>query len=291
MNWKNLPPLASLRAFVAYADTRSVTAAGDVLNVSHAAISQQLRSLEAHLGLSLFDRSERTLKLTAEGETLARAALDGLNQIALTVEALTGANADRPLQLTTTPTLAAAWLLPRLPDFRERHPEVDIMIDPSAHVVSMDPGGIDLALRYGNGQWPGLDAELLVKSPIAVVAAPSLVGDVTSLTPEELQNFHWLQELGTSEATQWLAQFGLERASHRGITSLPGNMMMEAARQGQGVAIVARVFAEPDIAAGRLRLLFEDSLEKGYWIVTRPGVPRPPLAAFLRWLRREAAKT
>ncbi|MBV7396289.1 LysR family transcriptional regulator [Mameliella sediminis] len=291
MNWSNLPPLSALRAFCAYAETRSVNAAGAALNVSHAAISQQMRALEAHMGVALLDRRGRKLELTAEGETLARCLIEGFGTIALTVEALTGADASRPLQISVTPTFAAAWLMPRLPGFREIHPDINLMIDPSARVQPMEPGGFDMALRYGDGQWPGLDSELLIRSPIVVVAAPDLVGDRPVTSPADLRDYHWLQELGTNEATEWFAQHGVDRDAGRGYTALPGNHMLEAARAGQGVAIVAGVFVEPDIQAGRLRKLFEDKLEKGYHIVTRPGVPRPPLKAFLTWLRREAAKT
>ena len=140
MNWSTLPPLAALRAFSAYAQTRSVSQAGDLLNVSHAAISQQMRSLESHLGVALLDRSGRQLAFTPEGETLARTLTEAFGSISQTVDALTGADASRPLQISATPTFAAAWLMPRLSGFREKHPDVDMMIDPSAKVQPMEPG-------------------------------------------------------------------------------------------------------------------------------------------------------
>ncbi|SMX47467.1 LysR family transcriptional regulator [Maliponia aquimaris] len=291
MNWSALPPLSALRAFAAYAETRSVSSAGALLNVSHAAISQQMRALEGHLGLALLDRSGRQMALTPEGETLARTLAEAFGSIALTVEALTGADAARPLQISTTPTFAAAWLMPRLHGFRERHPEINLMIDPSAQVQALEPGGIDVALRYGDGHWPGLESELLVRSPIVVVAAPELVGTRQIASPADLRDEHWLQELGTSETTDWFKRHGVDRDAGRGYTALPGNLMMEAARAGQGFAICAGVFVEQDIQAGRLCKLFEDTRKSGYHIVTRPGVPRPPLKAFLTWLRREAAKS
>ncbi|WP_323770457.1 LysR substrate-binding domain-containing protein [Antarctobacter sp.] len=291
MNWSALPPLASLRAFAAYAQTRSVSSAGGALNVSHAAISQQMRALETHLGVALLDRSGRKLSLTPEGETLARSLTEAFGDIAQTVEALTGADASRPLQISVTPTFAAAWLMPRLTAFREAHPDINLMIDPTAKVQSLEPGGIDVALRYGDGTWPGLLAEPLIRSPIVVVAAPDLVGNRPITSPSDLRDYHWLQELGTNEATDWFAQNGVDRDAGRGFTAMPGNMMLEAARAGQGIAVVAGVFVEPDIRAGRLRKLFEDNKEKGYHIVTRPGIPRPPLKAFLSWLRREARKS
>lgn len=291
MDWSKLPPLSALRAFAAYAETRSVSSAGGVLNVSHAAISQQMRALESHMGLALLDRTGRKLALTAEGETLARSLVNSFSDIAHTVEALTGADASRPLQISVTPTFAASWLMPRLNAFREAYPEINMMIDPSAKVQALEPGGFDMALRYGDGPWSGLTSELLIRSPIVVVAAPTLVGDRKIESPSDLRDYHWLQELGTNEATDWFSRHGVDRDSGLGFTAMPGNMMLEAARAGQGIAIVAGVFVEADIHAGRLRKLFEDSKEKGYHIVTRPGPPRAPLKAFLSWLRRQARKS
>lgn len=288
MDWTALPPLAALRAFAAFADTGGVQAAGAALNVSHAAISQQIRNLESHLGLTLLDRSGRSARLTAEGQRLADVLLAGFGDIGRMVDEMTGRDADRPLMVSATPSFASGWLMPRLADFREAHPAVSLMIDPTAQVKSLEPGGIDVALRYGSGQWAGLDAELLVRSPIALVAATSLVGDRDYEDLTELRQFHWLQELGTNEATEWFARFGIDRDRSRGMSSLPGNLMIEAARQGQGIAITARVFVEEDIAAGRLRVLYEDNHKKGYYLVTRPGVMRAPLRQFVRWLRRQA---
>ncbi len=290
MDWTTLPSLSALRAFAAYAQSRSVAKAGAALNVSHAAISQHLRTLESDLGVALLDRSGRRMELTAEGETLARALLDGFGQIATTVEALTGADATRPLQISTTPTFASAWLMPRLSQFREKHPEISLTIDPSATVQTLEPGGIDVALRYGRGDWPGLEAELLVRSPIVVVAAPTLVGTREISSPADLREYHWLQELGTNEATDWFALHGVDRDAGHGYASLPGNLMLEAARAGQGIAITAGIFVAQDVEAGRLRILFEDTRKTGYFLVTRPGVLRPPLKAFTTWLRREARR-
>jgi LysR family glycine cleavage system transcriptional activator len=290
MDWTALPPLSALRAFAAYADRGSVAEAGRALNVSHAAISQQIRNLEAHMGVTLLDRHGRWMRLSAEGERLAAALIEGFGTMLQTTQELTGRDADRPLEISATPGFAAVWLMPRLPLFRARHPEISLTIDPSAALRTLEPGGLDVAIRYGNGDWPGLESTLLVLSPIVVVAATDLVGEREIASPADLRPFPWLQELGTNEATDWFAEHGVEQDRSRGMTGLPGNMMIEAARQGQGVAITARLFVEPDIRAGRLRLLFEDTRKKGYYLVTRPGVARPPLRHFVSWLRREAVK-
>ncbi|MBU2962565.1 LysR family transcriptional regulator [Citreicella sp. C3M06] len=289
MDWTAIPPLSALRAFAAYAEHRSVEQAGNALNVSHAAISQQIRNLETHLGFALLDRHGRRMTLTPDGERLAEALLDGFGGIARTLAEMTGRDAGRALEISATPGFAATWLMPRLPGFRERHPSLSLAIDPSSQLRSLQPGGLDVAIRYGDGNWPGLEAERLFLSPIVVVAAPALVPRPIT-DPAELRAYPWLQELGTSEATDWLAEYGVTPDTAHGMTGLPGNLMIEAARQGQGIAITARLFVEQDLVAGRLRLLFQDARQKGYWMVTRPGIPRPPLRHFVSWLRREAAK-
>ena len=290
MDWRDLPPLSALRAFAAFADMGSVVAAGDALGVSHAAISQQLRSLETHLDVVLLNREGRAMTLTAEGEQLANALHSGFGGMIDTIRLITGARDERPLHISTTPTFAASWLMPRLPKFRDLHPQVDLMLDPTPEVVGLSPDGIDLAIRYGAGHWPSLDAEMLLRSPMVVVAAPSLVGQGALPHVEDLTDMPWLEEFCTSEATRWLSQQGVKLKFGRGLTQVPGNLLLDGARDGQGVAVTVRAFVERDIAAGRLRVIeVEDKPEMGYHLVTRPGVMRPVLKDFIRWIRREGA--
>lgn len=288
--WRSLPPLSALRAFAAYVETRSVTEAGTALNVSHAAISQQLRALEAHLAVSLFDRSGRELALTAEGRLLAEAVTAGFGDIARVVELLTGADAGRPLQITTTPSFASGWLMPRLADFRARHPDIDLAIDPSGTVKPLGRDGFDIAIRYGSGAWPGAEAQLLVRSGVVLVASPALVGDRAYGDLSELAGFPWMQEFGTNEATALLERAGVAGGAQGGLTSLPGNMMIDAARDGLGIAVIARTFVEADVAAGRLRVLIEDETRKGYYLVLPKGEPRPLARAFAAWAMRQATQ-
>lgn len=288
MNWADLPPLTALRAFAAYADTGSMAAAGARLNVSHAAISQQIRTLEDHLGLSLIDRARGGGTLTAEGQVLADTALTGFGDIARLAAELTGRDAERPLHISTTPSFAAFWLMPRLAAFRQRHPDLSLMVDPSPALRPLTPGGIDIAIRYGNGTWAGLDADLLLPSSIAIVAAPALVGTADYASPADLADFHWLQEMGTNEATEYLRKHGAEVNKARGLTSMPGNLMIEAARAGQGIAVTARAFVQPELDQGRLRLLFEDDRKQGYFLVRRPCVMRAAARSLYTWLITEA---
>lgn len=287
MTWRDMPSLTSLKALDAFAVEGNVVKAGEVLNVSHAAISQQLKQLEAHLGVSLLDRSGRRLVLTDEGAQLARALRLGFGTITTAVEELMQVDAARPLHISCTSSFATVWLMPRLPDFRAKHPEIDLMLDPNPKLVPLEPGGVDIAIRHGDGSWPGVDVEPLVPSPMSVVAAPSLLKGRRSVTPDELAELPWLEEVGANEANAWLAANGARLASRGARIQLPGNLMFDGLRAGQGVAVTVRKFVEADLEAGRLVELFCDEIARGYFIVTRPGVLRPPLKAFVAWLRRQ----
>ena len=289
MNWRALPPLASLRAFAAYADSGSMTAAADALGVSHPAVSQHIRSLESQLGISLVERSGPKMRLTADGDALAHAALESFGSMIAVVEELTGKEDARPLHVSTTPSFASAWLTPRLASFRQVAPDVDIMINPTPINVALKPGGVDVAIRYGKPPWEGLDSEMLVHSPMVVVGAPALIEGIADRNIDALAALPWLEELGTSEGTSWLRSYGA-RAGRTGTSlQMPGNLLLDAARDGQGLAVTVRCFVENDLAAGRLVLLDQSTNDAtGYHLVVRPGVHRPPLKAFLKWIRRAA---
>ncbi|NIZ13229.1 LysR family transcriptional regulator [Phaeobacter sp. HF9A] len=287
MSWRDMPSLAALRAFAVFAETGHVQRAGALLNVSHAAISQQLRQLEAHMGLALLDRSGRSLRLTPEGEQLAQALTLGFGAIRSAVQDLTVRGAGQPLHVTCTPMFATHWLMPRLPVFRQAHPDVDLVIDPSGEVMQLVPGGIDIALRYGKGDWPGMETEMLLASPMVVVAAPGLLDGRSVTRPENLLDLPWLEEIGTNEASVWLKSRGVTEAVKAGRIKLPGNLLMDALRAGQGVAVSVQAFVAPDIAEGRLVQLFCEEKGRGYHIAHRPGVLRPGARHFVNWLRRE----
>ncbi len=289
MKWLDLPPLAAIRAFAAFAETGNVVAAGDTLGVSHAAVSQQLRALETHLGVSLLDRSGRAMKLTADGEILAQGCADGFTSIARAVALVTGAEASRPLHISPTPSFAAAWLMPRLAEFRSQHPEINIVLNPTVETVPLKPGGVDLSVRYGSGGWPGVEDSLLVPTGMVVVGAPALIAGRDFSTPEALSTFPWLEEVGTSESTRWLRARGVADGVRGGFVQVPGNLLLDGARDGQGLAVTVRAFVEADIRAGRLVVLQEENQPgMGYHLVTRPGIQRPPLRAFVKWIKKAA---
>lgn len=291
MDWRSLPSLAALRAFAAFGQAGSFQRAGEALNVSHAAIGQQVRALEERLGVALVSRTGRAMGLTQTGETLARDLDEAFRTIGRAVDEVSGADATRALQVTATPAFAVSWLMPRISAFRHEHPEVELMLNPSPKVVELAPGGIDVALRYGSGRWPGLEVQPLLPTSIVVVAARDLIGDRTLGDPKDMLDLPWLQEFGTNEVSEWLDQHGVTASRPTSIIHLPGNLVLEGLRAGEGVTAMARAFIERDIADSRLVVLFEDiRAGSGYHIVTRPGVMRPPLKAFVGWLRREAAR-
>lgn len=290
MDWRVLPSLNSLRAFSAVAEKKSFSAAGKELNVSHAAVSQQVRALEAHLGVKLAVREGRGVALTSDGHILAAGLKDAFSRIQDTVESIQEPQNTRPLNITMTPTFAVSWLMPRISDFRAQHPDIDLSLNPTAEVVEFEPGGLDLAIRYGEGDWPGLEAELLVPTHFVIVGASCLVGEREFWTAGDLLDFPWLQELGTNELALWMERQGVVPVSRLSVTHLPGYMVLDGLRRGDGITATAKVLLEPDINAGSLKILFEDetSPTTGYYIVNRPGVQRPALKAFVRWLRQHA---
>lgn len=264
--------------------------AGQALNVTHAAISQQIRALEGHLQVPLVDRSGRALELTMEGQQLAQALALGFGAIGTAVQELSGAGEARPLHVSVTPSFAAIWLMPRLPEFHAAHPEIDLMLDPSPGLVELKPGGIDMALRYGPGGWAGVVAEMLVPTSIVVVGAPALLERYPEIrTPADLANLPWLEELGTTEADMWMKRQGVEQRIMGQRVHVPGNLMLDGLRDGLGVAASTGLAVDADVAAGRLRVLFGDTQAgEGYHIVTLPGVQRAPVRQFASWLRRAA---
>jgi LysR family glycine cleavage system transcriptional activator len=292
MNWRSLPPLSSLRAFAALAETGGFTAAGGTLNVSHAAVSQQVRALEERLGAPLVARGGgRRVELTPEGARLGAALNEAFRAIARAVDEIVGADAERPLQVTLTPLFANAWLMPRLPEFLRDNPGVDLMLNPTFEVVALGPGGVDVAIRYGRGGWAGLDSRLFMPADFVVVGAPGLVGSRPVATAADLLDLPWLQELGTNEMEQWLRDQGVEGAPRGQVTHLPSHSTLEALRAGVGVAVASRAVISRDLAEGRLVAVYaEPAGDAGYWIVTRPGVLRPAARAFIAWLGRQVPR-
>nr|WP_321254611.1 LysR family transcriptional regulator [uncultured Ruegeria sp.] len=288
MNWLNLPSLNALRAFSAVAEVGSYTLAAECLNVTQAAVSQQVKSLEKHLGIPLVEKRGRGISLTSQGERLARELSIGFEIVGRGVERVTEAATNRPVQVTMSPAFAVEWLLPRMAEFQRAHPEITLMLNPTSQLVEPRPGGIDIAIRYHDKRRPRPDEDPVLISDMIVVATPELVEGKDLNSPESLTQFLWLQELGTNEASDWFTFHGVVPEQPLSVNHMPGNLIMAAVRRGDGIAYTARAFFLDDLQAGRMVELFSEPLFGVYYIHTLPDHHRPEVMLFLKWLRSKS---
>jgi LysR family transcriptional regulator, glycine cleavage system transcriptional activator len=288
-DWRSIPSLTALRAFAATADLRSFSQAARVLNVTHAAVAQQVRALEDQLGRPLVQREGRGVSLTTDGEQLAEALGEGFGAIQRGLEALRAGEADRPVRVSLTATFAAQWLMPRMKDFWRGHPDIGLSLHPDNRVVDLHRERMDLAIRYGNGDWPGVEAAYLTSARMVIAGAPSLIGDRTELTLAEMAEMDWILSRTWPEQDAYLRQLGLdpEALSRTDINS--EELAIAGARQGLGLVIESVALIQSDVAEGRLRIVHE-SREKlpAYFIVTLPGPKRAAARAFLKWLKAQS---
>ncbi|MEW6148579.1 MAG: transcriptional regulator GcvA [Bradyrhizobium sp.] len=287
-----LPSLNGLRAFEAAARHLSFTLAASELNVTQTAISHQIRRLEEELGIRLFVRQNRALALTPEARDYLPGVRAAFNDLRLATDRLLRRDDDKVLTVSTLASLAAKWLLPRLADFQEQHPGIDVRITTSTGLVDFQRDNVDAAIRYGRGQWAGLRADWLMADELFPVCSPSLLrGDKPLRRPEDLRN-HAL--LHTSNANSddwrlWLTAAGLpsDIARQPGITFDMIFMTIQAAIDGIGVAMGRTSYVQDDIAKGRLVVPFKIALpaDAGFYLVAPEGRREAPkLAAFRQWL-------
>lgn len=289
MDWRNIPSLPALRAFEAAARLGSYSAAARELNVTHAAIAQHVRTLEDHFGCPLMARAGQKMQATSEGASLASALSDGFGTIARAAETLLDRGKDRPLRITSTASFAENWLMPRIGQFWSENPGVGLEINPAPELVDLRREGIDMALRFGRGDWPGLNAEPLVTANHCIVAAPGSYPDPVEGI-EGLKDAHFLLVGIRQEENLWLTSKGLKHEDMRITYFETGALVLQAVRAGHGISIQPWPVIARDIEMGWLDLLFrEESTELAYHIVTRPGHISPRLRLFIRWLKQQAA--
>jgi LysR family transcriptional regulator, glycine cleavage system transcriptional activator len=291
MDWRDIPSLAALRAFEAAARLRSLSAAARELNVTHAAIAQHLRTLSDHFGEVLLDREGQAMVPTPVGTKLATAVSEGFGRIADGVRDIKAQTRSRGLSIATTPSFAESWLMPRLGSFWVAHPEIILSITPSRTLSNLRGDGIDLAVRYGRGDWPGLHAEFLTSAAYQVVAAPSLIAAHPELLNRDYSSVPWLFQENYQEPLAWARGAGLVGPSTPIIMIPTQSMILSGVKAGAGVSVLHRVVTDHEILTGSLHLLHSDNTQDptlGYWIVTRPGVVSANLTIFIRWLRQVA---
>ena len=287
---KALPPLPAIRAFEAAARLGSFTRAADELHMTQAAVSYQIKQLEQRLGLGLFHRQPRQVVLTPAGQRLAPAVLDAFKQLR-TAFAQAVERVESELAITALPTIAAAWLVPRLGAFQLAHPRLAVRLDTAVQLVDLTRGEFDVGIRIGAGEWPGLDADFLLPSLFTPLCSPALRDRLR--TPADMLA---LPRFGRER--WWRAWFAAAGLADADLTAKPGVELdveqhaVTAAIAGHGVALSSPLFFEQDIAAGRLLQPFELVVrdQRDYWL-TYPTTLRTSekIRAFRGWLLAQAA--
>lgn len=301
---RRLPSLNALRAFEAAARHLSFTSAAAELHVTPAAIGHQIKTLEADLGAPLFVRLNRALELTEAGQVLLPVASDAFARLSDGLETFYRRNAARPLTVSVEPSFGAKWLLRRLDRFREHHPGIDIRIDATGRVVDFAREQVDVAIRYGSGNYPGLRVECLFEEQVVPVCSPALVqGPHPLRRPEDLRHHRLLRREWSPryptwpDWEMWLKAAGLEDIPlSRGpeFTGESESLLHQAAVEAQGVALASSVLVADDLAAGRLIKPFDVTFPVSfcYFVVCpKATADAPKIRAFREWILGEVKRT
>ncbi|MDH5410207.1 MAG: transcriptional regulator GcvA [Alphaproteobacteria bacterium] len=289
-----LPPMNTLRAFEAAARYLSFTLAAEELHITQAAVSHQIKTLEQALGVRLFRRLNRAIRLTEEGQEFVSEVRMALNHLATAVEKLAAPDAGGPLTVSVLPSFASKWLVPRLGRFRDKHPEIDVRIDPSNQLTDFRRDDVDLVVRYGKGEYEGLHSVRLMTEDIFPVCSPSLLEGPNALfKPEDLRRHTLLHDDAYVDWAMWLLVAGVKGIGQRqGPFFTDSAMVIQAAVEGQGVALARGALAAGDIAAGRLVKPFDIAIptKYAYYILSPKATSHhPKIAAFREWLLEEAS--
>lgn len=292
-----LPPPNSLVVFEAAARHRNFTRAANELKVTQAAVSRQIQLLEQHLGTTLFQRGSRTLQLTRDGARFHQAVSMGLEHIANSAVELRRIKKPGEITVSTSVTFANYWLMSRVAKFRAAHPSVELRLVASAPVHDLAIAGIDLAVRYGRGRWPGAQAVHLLDNEVFPVCAPGyLTGRPPLKEPQDLLNETLLQliEYDSNWVTweSWLRVLGVE-GKPRGRELRFDNylVLIQAALDGQGIALGGSRLADDFLIRGALVRPIEATLksERAFYLLTPADLPLSrPAALFRDWILAEA---
>jgi|FEC22Drversion2_1045045.scaffolds.fasta_scaffold00408_18 LysR family transcriptional regulator, glycine cleavage system transcriptional activator len=296
-----LPPLNSLRAFVVAARHMSFSKASSELHVTPAAISQQIRQLEEQLDCELFRRSSRALALTEEGQACLPGLTEAFEKIVEALERIDATQETGPLTVSVAPSFAAKWLVPRLENFREVHPEIDVQIGAVMHIVDFTSEDVDCAIRYGAGGYDDLFAERILQETVFPVCSPLLLQNgAPPRHPADLGRFTLLHDASPDQDPScpdwgmWLRAAGAHAVEvSRGLRFNQSSLVLEAAIAGQGVALAKGQLAAEDLRTGRLVRPFnvEQKLDFAYYLVCpRRKTSLAKVAAFRRWLHAQAGR-
>jgi LysR family glycine cleavage system transcriptional activator len=299
------PGLGPLRSFEAVARHLSFTKAADELGITPGAVSVQIRAIEDQLQARLFRRTSRSVQLTGAGETMLRAAREALAVIMEAVERIGPAEGRRALTISVGMSFAARWLVPRLDRFRRRFSDIDVRLDVTERVADFAREEVDVAIRFGSGNYPGLRADPLFAEEVFPVCSPRLLGGSRPLRePADLRHHVLIHEdwraegdgwAGWPDWPMWLLAAGVEGVDPaRGIRFKETALVLQAAVEGQGVALGTTSLVAVDLAAGRLVRPFDLSLKASprfaYYLVSpRATAERPLTKAFREWVLSEVS--
>jgi len=290
---RKLPSLNAMRAFEAAGRHESFSVAADELFVTHAAVSRHIRDLEAWLGVQLFVRTGRGVNLTAAGEKY-------LTQLTIAFDGLAGATRDLmrdaehgALTVSVEEAFASRWLVPHLGGFTTAHPDIELSIDPDDDLVNFRSSTADLAIRYGMGEWPDVDVELLVQVHIYPVCSPDLLKGRSLSSADELNAFTLLHEDSKQWWAHWLRAEGVSDAVSAKGPMFQGHLALEAAEAAHGFALGDHVLTEEALREGWLiKPLPGYHTQGGYYLVTPRGVEdTATVQVFREWIHSEMSQT
>ena len=297
---RTLPHLNALVAFDAVARHLSITRAADELALTQAAVSRKIKTLEDDLGVALFRRLHRSLRLTPEGERLHAAVSGSLWRIAESAETLREQGAPAQVSVQTTIAFASFWLMPRLPAFRAAHPDITVRLTASDDRLNLEAEGVDVAIRYGDGRWSGLASRALLGEEVFPVCSPGYLARTPDLRgPEDLYG-ETLLHLDVSYRNwmdwgDWFRGLGLTPMPvKRGLRFNTYTILIQAATAGEGVALGWRRLVQGMLDSGSLVRPFAASRNPaGAYHLVWPGEGAgdlgPDTARFVDWVAGEAA--
>src|SRR5262245_12380423 len=290
---RGLPPLNTLPSFEAAARHLSFSKAAEELHVTHGAVSRSIRHLEQFLGVQLFVRATRAVRLTAAGAAYAADVRQGLERLLAATLTINGQHSSI-LNVSTLDSFASKWLVPRLFKFRRAYGDIDVRLSTSEKLADFISDGIEVAVRYGRGQYPGVHTELLMQEDLSPVCSPQLLqGPHPLRTPEDLKFHTLIHNDFPIDWAMWLRMAGVDGVDpHKGPSFYSSEHVVQAAVQGDGVALGRSSLVDDDIAAGRLVRPFEIRLSAGlaYYLVYPPAaLKRPKIRNFRDWIITEVA--
>lgn len=292
---RRLPPLNALRAFEAGARHLNFTRAARDLSVTPTAISHQVRQLEDWFGTPLFNRGGRNLSLSEAGTQLYPAVAESLDRIAEVACRIRDLPPRPTLTISVTPTFGSRWLAARLGRFWVDHPHIDLRVHHSVHVVDLARDDVDLAVRWGLGQWPGAESEWLMRAVTVPLCSPKLLtGEKPLREVADLKHHVLLHERDYQEWTEWLIAAGLDGADgRRGPVIDDPNSLVRAAIEGHGVILSFPGLLRAEIESGALvtPLTGSGAPEHAYFLVyRREALERPEVRAFREYILAEAGR-